>query len=89
MKPPKFTGHKKGYAEIWLGEYKKDRAFDRFRLRLPGGRWWWSPAGASEDMFNSPCWLEDEYGPPLSDVGRMKKYDRGCRRETIFLGYFK
>lgn len=90
-KAPKFTGHRKGYSEIWLREsFKAQNDYnDRFRVRLPDGAWKW--AYSDEPNWweaHPPCWLICR---GRGDIGKMKRYDNRYHLlcETIFLGYFK
>lgn len=85
-KEPKFTGHKKGKAELWLGEPTLDGAVGRIRMRTPDGKWHWANAHTNLGFHPNPCWLYDR--PQRTAIARMKSYDASWARKTIFLGYF-
>jgi hypothetical protein len=94
---PKFTGIKKGYDAIFLGDADEnsDVSDNRIRVLNDQGIWKWDYADDTTKSFagSSPCWLlslpwynRDKLKDQLK---AMKDYDFGNRRKTIFLGYFK
>lgn len=94
VKAPKFTGHKPGYSEIWLGErnprFKGDLSTGKIRRRTPEGVWSWDLGRGSGDFDDewAPCWYRSpQYGVDKS-IERMKDYDKFHGRKTVFLGYF-
>lgn len=97
MKPPKFTGHRKGKAELWLGEpLKAYEGYPRIRCRFPNGQWVWHWADNFERLWKEmrggsdyePCWIRDKRFYAFRLVDRMRRYDYQNCHETIFLGYF-
>jgi hypothetical protein len=87
MSEPKYRGHRKGYAEIWIGESKDWPWVDRLRIRSATGEWKWFSSYNAEFTKCEPCWLKYYDGCGQNDIQAMKLYDEEFGRETIFLGY--
>ena len=81
-KPPKYRGHRKGYAEIWLGESVVPQLFlSRFYM-WKNGIWSWDWS----DMMRHDFY---HYDGPIESVDELKVIDSFAGRETIFLGYIR
>lgn len=92
-KEPVYTGPRKGYCAVFLGEGYYPRI--RFIYSNNTAEYTFENTGNIKRILNGeptgnsyPCW-HDPARDWQDNYTRLKDYDNRCNNETIFLGYVK